>query len=40
MKLPDRPGPLDLAIVILSPLIVTVMTVILLGWWAEGFGGG
>jgi len=33
----DRPGPLDLTIVILSPLIVAVLTMVfLVGWWVEG----
>jgi len=37
MKPHDRPSTLDLTIVILSPLIVFVLTVIFLaGWWAQG----
>lgn len=36
MKPADHHGPLEVAIVILSPLIVTVMTAVFLaGWWAE-----
>jgi hypothetical protein len=36
----DRPGALDVVIVILSPLIVAGLTVVfLLGWWAEALWG-
>lgn len=40
MKLLDRPGALDVAVVILSPLIVAALTVIfLLGWWGQAVWG-
>ncbi|MFA4834807.1 MAG: hypothetical protein WC749_01875 [Dehalococcoidia bacterium] len=36
MKPSDRPGPLDTAIVILSPVIVAGLTVVfLVGFWCE-----
>ena len=36
MKTADGPGPLDVLVVILSPVIVAGLTVIfLVGWWIE-----
>jgi|WetSurMetagenome_2_1015567.scaffolds.fasta_scaffold623456_3 hypothetical protein len=36
MKTGDGPGPLDVLVVVLSPLIVAGLTVIfLLGWWVQ-----
>ena len=37
MPYPDRPGTLDVVIVILSPLFMAVLTLLfLLGFWADG----
>jgi len=36
----DRPSTFDVAVVILSPLIVAAMTVcFLLGWWGKALWG-